>query len=193
MWPERPQAASNEDELGLVYLLVEVEANPGSLHRLVGHVEHARRSASDPAFGTARRRPWARSPQGDSVTHTLRDRLKGRWERLTDEDLDRADDQADQLLQLLQDKYEYPRHVAEHELLGFLDQFIGSLRHPSTGRADADGGSLAAGGGGRPLGGGESQSELAGSRTLTRIPSKSRLRCPCAVPPTASTARPQMQ
>jgi len=57
MWPERPQAASNKDELGLVCRLVEVEANPGSLHRLVVHVENARPSASDPAFDTARGRP----------------------------------------------------------------------------------------------------------------------------------------
>jgi len=127
------------------------------------------------------------------VTHTLRNHLKGRWERLTDDDLDRADDQADRLLQLLQDRYEYSRHVAEQELLGFLDQFMGSLRHPSAGRADADGGSLAAGAVGWALDGDESQSELAGSRTPTRIPSKGRLRCRCAVPPSASTARPQMQ
>ena len=56
------------------------------------------------------------------MTHTLRNHLKGRWERLTDDDLDRADDQADRLLQLLQDRYEYSRHVAEQELLGFLEQ-----------------------------------------------------------------------
>lgn len=45
----------------------------------------------------------------------LRGQAKGWWGKLTDDDLDRAEGKADQLIGLLQEKYGYTRERAEEE------------------------------------------------------------------------------
>ena len=45
----------------------------------------------------------------------LRGQAKGWWGKLTDDDLDRAQGKADQLIGLLQQKYSYSREQAEQE------------------------------------------------------------------------------
>ncbi len=58
------------------------------------------------------------------MNRDLRNRLKERWGKLTDHDLDLVDGQAALLLIVLQEKYGYARHAAEQELLHFLDESL---------------------------------------------------------------------
>jgi len=50
----------------------------------------------------------------------LRGKIKEQWGDLTDDDLDKVDGQFDQLVGLLEEKYELTRSKAESELTQFL-------------------------------------------------------------------------
>jgi uncharacterized protein YjbJ (UPF0337 family) len=52
----------------------------------------------------------------------LKGKVKEQWGKLTDDDLDRAEGRADQMIGLLQRHYGYARDKAEQEYSAFLDQ-----------------------------------------------------------------------
>jgi uncharacterized protein YjbJ (UPF0337 family) len=51
----------------------------------------------------------------------LRRDVQREWSRLTDEDLDQIKGNMDELVSLLQEKYDYTRDEAQHEVTRFLD------------------------------------------------------------------------
>jgi uncharacterized protein YjbJ (UPF0337 family) len=56
--------------------------------------------------------------------HQLKGEVKSRWGKLTDDDLDRAEGDAEKLIGRVQERYGYQREEAKHE----VDEFI--RRHP---------------------------------------------------------------
>ncbi len=50
----------------------------------------------------------------------LRCKIKQRWGKITDDDLDRIEGKREQLVNLLQQEYGFPREMAEKE----IDQFL---------------------------------------------------------------------
>lgn len=56
--------------------------------------------------------------------HQLKGDVKSRWGKLTDDDLDRAEGNAEKLIGRLQERYGYQRDEAKRE----VDEFI--RRHP---------------------------------------------------------------
>jgi uncharacterized protein YjbJ (UPF0337 family) len=64
----------------------------------------------------------------------LKGKAKEQWGRLTDDELDRAEGRADQVIGLLQQKYGYARERAEQEYRRFSEQWGGD-RTPRTPRA----------------------------------------------------------
>ena len=64
----------------------------------------------------------------------LKGKAKEQWGRLTDDELDRAEGRADQVIGLLQQKYGYARERAEQEYRRFSGQWGGD-RTPRTPRA----------------------------------------------------------
>ena len=50
----------------------------------------------------------------------MRGKIKEKWGNLTDDDLDKVDGQFDQLVGLLEEKYELTRSKAEAEITQFL-------------------------------------------------------------------------
>ncbi len=57
----------------------------------------------------------------------LRGKVRERWGELTNDDLDRAKGQRDQVVGLLQEKYGYAREEAENEFDDFLDELDDAL------------------------------------------------------------------
>ena len=53
----------------------------------------------------------------------LKGSVKEQWGKLTDDDLDRAEGKADQMIGLLQRHYGYARDKAEQEYSAFLDRY----------------------------------------------------------------------
>jgi uncharacterized protein YjbJ (UPF0337 family) len=56
--------------------------------------------------------------------HQLKGEVKSRWGKLTDDDLDRAEGDAEKLIGRLQERYGYQRDEAQRE----IDDFV--RRHP---------------------------------------------------------------
>lgn len=52
----------------------------------------------------------------------LRDEIQERWSKFTDDDLDLIEGRADQLIDLLQEKYGYARERAEQEVDAFVEE-----------------------------------------------------------------------
>jgi uncharacterized protein YjbJ (UPF0337 family) len=77
---------------------------------------------------------WVRSPDERSVDmnedvfkgkwHQLKGDVKSRWGKLTDDDVDRAEGDAEKLIGRLQERYGYQRDEAKREVDDFL------RRHP---------------------------------------------------------------
>jgi hypothetical protein len=63
-------------------------------------------------------------PGRQRVNRYLRSRLKQRWARLTDGDLESVEVQAARLVALLQARYGYTRQQAERELLAGLEDSV---------------------------------------------------------------------
>ena len=55
----------------------------------------------------------------------LKGKAKEQWGKLTDDELDRAEGRAEQVIGLLQQKYGYAREKAEQEYSRFTDQWGG--------------------------------------------------------------------
>jgi hypothetical protein len=72
-------------------------------------------------FGRAGRRRSHLLGGTGVVNQTLRRRFRERWDRLTDDDLERVDGRAERLIDLLQQRYGYQRHRAARDLLELLD------------------------------------------------------------------------
>jgi uncharacterized protein YjbJ (UPF0337 family) len=72
--------------------------------------------------------------------HVLRGRLRSRWGRLTNDDLDRLEGSLEQLAGLIQQRYGLAREVAEHEANAFFEtcsDLAASTDEPaSSGRED---------------------------------------------------------
>jgi uncharacterized protein YjbJ (UPF0337 family) len=60
----------------------------------------------------------------------LKGKAKEQWGKLTDDELDRAEGKADQVIGLLQQKYGYARDKAEQEYNRFNDQWGGQAPKP---------------------------------------------------------------
>ena len=56
----------------------------------------------------------------DAKWKQLRGKVKEQWGELTDDDLDKVDGQFDQLVGVLQEKYDLTRTKAEEEIKAFL-------------------------------------------------------------------------
>ena len=56
----------------------------------------------------------------------LKGEVKSQWGKLTDDDLDRVEGDAEKLIGRVQERYGYARHDAEREVREFID------RHPNT-------------------------------------------------------------
>jgi uncharacterized protein YjbJ (UPF0337 family) len=52
-----------------------------------------------------------------------RGKVKQWWGKLTDNDLDRISGRVDQLVGIVQERYDYTREQAEKEVAKFMDQF----------------------------------------------------------------------
>lgn len=55
----------------------------------------------------------------------LKGEVKSQWGKLTDDDLDRVEGDAEKLIGRVQERYGYARHDAEREVNAFID------RHPN--------------------------------------------------------------
>lgn len=55
----------------------------------------------------------------------LKGLVKKRWGKLTDDDLDRIEGQAERLVGLLQQRYGYAKEKAEQEYKSVMEQWIG--------------------------------------------------------------------
>jgi len=55
----------------------------------------------------------------------LKGEVKSQWGKLTDDDLDRVEGDAEKLIGRVQERYGYARHDAEREVSEFID------RHPN--------------------------------------------------------------
>jgi len=58
----------------------------------------------------------------------IRGKVRERWGKITDDDLDRIEGRADQLVGLLQEKYGYARERAQKEVDAFLKGMNGRLQ-----------------------------------------------------------------
>jgi len=56
----------------------------------------------------------------------LRGLLKERWGKLTDDDLERIEGQAERLVGLLQQRYGYAKEKAEQEYKRIMEQWLGT-------------------------------------------------------------------
>jgi uncharacterized protein YjbJ (UPF0337 family) len=56
----------------------------------------------------------------------LKGLLKERWAKLTDDDLDRIEGQAERLVGLLQQRYGYAKEKAEQEYKRIMDEWFGT-------------------------------------------------------------------
>lgn len=52
----------------------------------------------------------------------IRARVKGRWNRLTDRELDQVQGNAEVLIGMIQEKYEEPRKAIEMQIARFLEE-----------------------------------------------------------------------
>jgi uncharacterized protein YjbJ (UPF0337 family) len=50
------------------------------------------------------------------------------WGRLTNDDLDRVEGSIDKLTGILQQRYGYSKHEAQHEIANFLEQIEGKVK-----------------------------------------------------------------
>ena len=68
----------------------------------------------------------------------LKGLLREQWGKLTDDDLDRIEGQAERLVGLLQQRYGYAKEKAEQEYTRIMEQWVGSaasldMDHPQPG------------------------------------------------------------
>lgn len=68
----------------------------------------------------------------------LKGLVKEQWGRLTDDDLDRIEGQAERLIGLLQQRYGYAKEKAEQEYRRVMEQWFGSGGGLDTGHARPD-------------------------------------------------------
>ena len=57
--------------------------------------------------------------------HQLKGEVKSQWGKLTDDDLDRVEGDAEKLIGRVQERYGYARHDAQREVNDFIE------RHPN--------------------------------------------------------------
>jgi uncharacterized protein YjbJ (UPF0337 family) len=69
----------------------------------------------------------------------LKGRMKEQWGKLTDDDLDRAEGRAEQLIGLLQQRYGYARDRAEEEYKRFAERWAHSAERHEAGHSRESG------------------------------------------------------